>query len=300
MLSVAMPGLGHFYCGKPLLGVMYWLLGFVGWALFLLGWGVLGWELSFVFPVFVTAWMVVWTGAAIGAARNARRLGGNYELRGYNLWYFYLLLWLVGLLLPNWLLVQHSRENLLTTYVLYSDAMRPSLLPGDGVMVDLRAGTRENLDRGAVVASLDAKDGKTVRFLRVLGLAGETVEVSSQGLAINGKMFSRRQVGQDSYPKKSPEGEWTEQKVMRFEEQLGERTYELFEPLDVAAGKVNGRWSLSADQLLLLGDNRAEAGGTTIVPTPARSVIGRVFLIRASKDPKTDSWRKDRRRLPVP
>jgi len=61
-----------------------------------------------------------------------------------------------------------------------------------------------------------------------------------------------------------------------------------------------GRWELGPDQLLLLGDNLLEAGAVNLGPVSPGDLIGRALLVRWSKDPHLDEWRKQRRRMPIP
>jgi signal peptidase I len=299
MLSLAMPGLGHLYCGRMFWGLIFWSLSFLGWGVFLIGWGLASMKLAAVYPTFMTSAALVWIACAFHAAICARRTDPKYKLRGYNIWYFYLLLWLLGFSLPNYGLIKYVQANLLTTFVLSSDNMQPTLLPGDGIMVDRRQATLDNLGRGAIVAALDPIDGTTVRFLRVVGLGGETLSLTTAGLSIDNQPVEQTVVGTATFERKSTQGEWIDQPVIKIEEKLGSITAVVFQNADPSARPVK-QWKLSPEQLLLLGDNRFEQGATAVRPVTKETILGRVFLIRWSKDPRTKTWRKLRRRIPVP
>ncbi|MBW1872937.1 MAG: signal peptidase I [Deltaproteobacteria bacterium] len=294
-----MPGLGHLYCGRLFWGLIFWPLSFLGWGVFLIGWGMASMELAAVYPTFLTSAALVWIACAVHATICARRADPEYRLRGYNIWYFYLLLWFLGFSLPNYGLIKYVQANLLTTFVLSSDNMQPTLLPGDGIMVDRRQATLDNLERGAIVAALDPIDGTTVRFLRVVGLGGETLDLTPAGLLVDSQPIEQTIVDQTTFARKSNQGEWIDQPVIKVEEKLGNITAVVFKNLDPTA-RPKKLWKLAPEQLLLLGDNRFEPGATTVRPVQRQTILGRVFLIRWSKDPRTKTWRKLRRRIPVP
>jgi signal peptidase I len=298
LLSIFMPGLGQVYCGRLVRALIFWPLAFLGWAIFLIGWGSGGLTLAVVYPAFVVASLLVWIAAAVDAGRLALRTRTGYRLRAYNIWYLYLLLWIVCMSLPNWGLVRYVRHNLLATYVLASDNMRPTLLPGDGVMVDRRGKALADLKRGALVAIRDPKGEGTVRFLRLTGLEGETIELSADGLKINGRQIDRRPSGEESYEHKSPAGEWIERHTLKVVQTLGDLEFTaLVDP--EPQNRHTGSWKLGANQILLLGDNRLEDGALKASIFKRADLIGRVFLVRWSKDPRTRRLRKERRRLAV-
>ncbi len=298
LLSVFMPGLGQLYCGRLVRALVFWPLAFLGWAIFLLGWGSGGLTLAVVYPAFIITCLLIWIVAAVDAGRLALRARSGYRLRAYNIWYLYLLLWIVGMSLPNWGLIRYVRHNLLATYVLASDNMRPSLLPGDGVMVDRRAKALADLGRGEVAAIRDPRGEGTVRFLRLTGLGGEDVELTADGLKISGRSIERSLSGEDVYTHKSPAGEWIERRAVKVEQTLGIHEFTALVDPDPQKRRA-GAWKLGPDQILLLGDNRLEEGAVKPSVFRRADLVGRVFLVRWSKDPETGRLRKERRGLAV-
>ena len=59
LLSLPMPGLGHLYCGRPFLALLFWALSFTGWGVFLLGFGLGGLELKMAYPVMLVCILVI-------------------------------------------------------------------------------------------------------------------------------------------------------------------------------------------------------------------------------------------------
>jgi hypothetical protein len=88
LLSLAMPGLGHLYCGRLILAPVFWVLSFLGWTVFLIGFGAGALELQFAYPAMLVALLLVWAASAVHAGLTARKMPESYQMRGYNLWYF--------------------------------------------------------------------------------------------------------------------------------------------------------------------------------------------------------------------
>lgn len=299
LLSLACPGLGHLYCGRLLPAVLFWAGSFAGWAFFLLAWGLGTMELSAGYGGFLAANAAVWCAAAVTAGLAARKSPKGYQLRAYNLWYFYLLVWLLGFAVPNGALVQLTRSRLLRTLPLASDFMRPTLLPGDAVMVDQRGAVIASLERGAVVAIEDPADPEIVRILRLAAFENEKVELASGALTVAGTPAPHRVDSETTYPQKAPRGDFEPEPVLLATETLGGIAHAIYLHPD-EAGRQSGAWTPGPGEVFLLGDNRKHAvDSTTFGPVPRASILGKVIAIRFSRDPRTGQWRPQRRRMPV-
>lgn len=299
LLSLAMPGLGHLYCGKLKFAPVFWVLSFLGWALFLIGFGTGALTLRVAYPAMLVSILLIWAAAATHAGLSARKIPESYQLRGYNLWYFYLLVWILCSALPNWSLWKYTRSSILATYPLLSDGMVPTLLPGDWILVDRRSAALEDLTRGTVVAAIDPADGSTVRILRVVGLPSDELELTPTRMLLNGQKVSRQDLQEETFHRKTPEGAWIDQTVMRIKEDSDGRQYELFLDPDPTRRRT-GRITAGASQVILLGDNRIDAiDSTAFGPVPTDSLLGRAILVRRSRDQKTREWRRDRKGLEI-
>ncbi|HOX42290.1 MAG TPA: S26 family signal peptidase [Myxococcota bacterium] len=299
LLSVPLPGLGHLYCGRVLWALGFILLHFAGWAVFLGGWAGLGWELGSAARAAFAVFGLALVAAAVHAGLCARRTGQGYRLRAYNLWYFYLLVWLAGFVAPTYGLFAWVRGSVLTTYPLLSDGMQPGLVLGDYVRVDRRESARASLAPGQVVAVRDPADGQTVRLLRVVALGPQEAELGSEGLALDGAPVPRQARGEVRQPRQGTTGEWQEQVYAESVEQIGGREVRVLDEPDPVRRRV-GRWKLAAGQVLLLGDNRATAVDSSVFgPLPREAVLGVALTVRFSRDPRTGDWRPDRAGLDV-
>ena len=299
LLSLAMPGLGHLYCGRLKIAPAFWAFFFLGWAIFLIGYGTGILALGAAYPAMLIAIVLAWAASGVHAGLTARKLREGYKLRGYNLWYFYLLVWILCSALPNWGLWKYTRSSVLATYPLMADGMAPTLLPGDWILVDRRSAALDELARGTVVAAVDPADGSTVRILRVAGLPEDVLELTPTRALLNQEKVSRRDLQEETFHRKTPEGAWIDQPVLRVEEESGAAKYEIFLDPDPSRRRT-AKLQAGAGQVILLGDNRIDAIDSTVFgPVPMESLLGRAILVRRSWDPKTREWRKERRGLEI-
>jgi signal peptidase I len=66
------------------------------------------------------------------------------------------------------------------------------------------------------------------------------------------------------------------------------------------AERRSGSWKTGPGEIFLLGDNRKHAvDSTSFGPVPRQNILGKVIVVRFSRDPQTGKWRRGRRRLPV-
>ena len=190
-----------------------------------------------------------------------------------------------------------------------TDAMAPTLLPGDWVLVEpLPEGVVPK--RGAIVVlRAPGRQGET-RVLRVVGLPGERVQVRGGVLHVNGSRAEMERVGERVVPKHPagrgdpvpaclndpvPIGGACRQEI--WLETLPDGTSE---PVINARGRFGvlapgrGRGGdntrivlVPAGHLYLMGDNRDNVEDSrTLGPVPLDGISGRVWLIHTSIERK--------------
>ncbi|MBN2496684.1 MAG: signal peptidase I [Deltaproteobacteria bacterium] len=299
LLSIPLPGLGQLYCGRLLAATLFALVYLSGWAAFGLAFAGLGWTLGaagwLAFAVFGLAIVA----AGLHAALAARRAGEAYALAPYNLWYFYLLVWLVVGLGSSAGALSWIRAALVSTEVVVDDGMVPGLLPGDRIRLDRRTGTLAAVGVGDVVGALDPVDGRTLRLLRVVAVGPGEVEMDAEGLKVGGERLARRVLPGSEYRRLGADGQWTTEPCRLVEEQLGGRWVRLCAQPG-AGTRRSGRWDVPAGALWLLGDNRARAVDSAgFGPLPRGALLGAAFEVRYSFDPERRSLRPERKGLPI-
>jgi signal peptidase I len=283
VLSLFMPGLGHLYAGRVGLALLFYPIAFLGPAIFIGGFAGLDWSLRGAFRAAGWTWLFFAAGCCVHAALTARRAGAEYRLRPFNLWYFYLLLWVAGVALPAFGITRWVQGHLLTRLDLVSDGMMPTLLPGDMVLIDRRARALSTLQRGDVIALRDPADSETIRIARLIGLAGDQIELAPDGMRLNGEAIRREEAEADTPGTK-------------YADWLDGRKFIVMEDADRAARR-SASFRVGPEEIFAIGDNRT--GAPRAAPVPRRDVLGRAILVMASRDPKTGAWRSERRNLPL-
>lgn len=135
---------------------------------------------------------LLWLGAAIQAAWLAGRAEAEYRLRFYNLKRVYLLCWLLGAVLPAWGATRLGRSLWLTTFEVEQENLRPDLLAGDWVLVDLRRGSLEKLQPGAWVAWREKQEPQAVRFGRVEKIDGPELTLAGDRSGMSAPLVMRK------------------------------------------------------------------------------------------------------------
>ena len=116
---------------------------------------------------------------------------------------------------------------------------------------------------------------------------------------LNGEKVTRQNLQEETFHRKTPEGTWIDQPVLRVEEESGPLKYNLFFDPDPSRRRT-ARLEAKAGQVILLGDNRIDAIDSTVFgPVPVESLLGRAILVRRSRDPKTREWRKERKGMEI-
>ncbi|TWT97360.1 signal peptidase I [Neorhodopirellula pilleata] len=180
ILSLVLPGLGHWYCGRFVAGLAWALATTIATTVAL---GLLArHQLSL-------AWLpvtLVMTVASWDAWRAARQCPSDYRLRVWNRWDVYLMLVClcsVGSLGFVFVIKQHYVE----AFVLATDDMHPTMTKGERVLVNKTAYRHEAVQRGDVIAFAHPEYPKKTYMRRVVAMPGDEVEIHDGQLRINGE-----------------------------------------------------------------------------------------------------------------
>lgn len=124
-------------------------------------------------------------------------------------------------------------------------SMHPTLMDGDLLHVLPRRWSKRGFKRGAVVVARSPAGGEEFWVKRILGLPGEFVSITTDGVVLV-----------DDSPVDDRHG-----------------------PLSGVAGLRPGNWFCDDDEYFLLGDNRADSGDSRRYgPVAWADIVGRVWL----------------------
>ena len=285
-LSFLLTGMGQVYNGKLRKGIFFFAASLVlPFLLFQLS--VVGPDQTLIvlFALAFAADLGLFIWAALDAWGDAKRLGKNYRLKIYNKLPVYVLL-VVGLILflfgriVDWRRLQF----LAVPYRVETEAMAPTLLPGDLILADERIDrSSENLGlrRGELVVLKFPLNKKMHVVKRIIGLPGDEIELRGMELYVNGMKLT-------SPEPPLPEG--------REDEKAGNETVAVHEKGDSGGYRVfyikgterkDLRISVPAGSCFILGDNRDNSAdsrhwGSIALP----DILARARIVYFSRDPE--------------
>ena len=187
-----------------------------------------------------------------------------------------------------------------------SGSMIPTLEIGDYVIVEKWAyGARlpftesaqyswSGPKRGDIVVLLAPRDSPRSDDLikRVVGVAGDTVEIRDGALWLNGEPVPRTRLKDScSYWNKADGGEWREEPCVAFEEKLGSHSYLSYctHP-DIPCGDMAPR-VVPPGTVWLAGDHRDHSQDSRFFgPVEVGRIKGRAWLALASWGPGGPRW----------
>lgn len=260
-LSLVAPGLGWVYVGRWRTGVAVNLLAVALWCAFVAAWSALRFFPLLPLAVFAAGWGTLVLLSAWDAAKVARRLGDRWVLRDCNHWLVYVSVALFSFHLPLAGVQQVTMSTVWGVLPVHDDAMYPTLLPGDRLLIDRTAWHAGSPRRGDVVVFEDPRHDGRMRVARVVGLPGESVALSDGIPFVDDAPFPRsRLVGDAAADLAALAGAPREELQSWVEETRGGRDavmYTVSEPAVAYWGEPS-TWSLGADEYFLLNDNRTD------------------------------------------
>jgi signal peptidase I len=188
-----------------------------------------------------------------------------------------------------------------------SGSMIPTLEIGDYVIVEKWAyGARLPYTETAQLTWSSPKRGDIVVLLappgnprsddlikRVVGVAGDTVEIREGALILNGKPVPRKPLpGPCSYFDKAEGGPWREQPCLSFEERLEGHVYRSTCAPGMPCGDVPPQL-VPPGHVWLAGDHRDRSADSRVFgPVPVGRVKGRALVALVSWGPDGPRWNR--------
>jgi signal peptidase I len=190
-----MTGLGHLYAGNPKRGLM--LFGIWSFWALLCSICLLAVPNIFIIIIFLIGGFAFFVFCMIDAFSIAKRKKENYEPAKYNRWFVYVGYFVI-LSLISALLSAGFKTN---AFNITSGSMEPALLVGDSILVnEVIYGVKIPLLRKTIIRVTDPKRDDLVVFIypedrsmslikRVIGVAGDKIEIVNKKIFINDKAY---------------------------------------------------------------------------------------------------------------
>jgi signal peptidase I len=265
ILSLLMPGLGQFYCGRWLGAVSFYAPLLV--LAFLHRWAVsLEWPTSTNLAI-VCAAVALCLAAAMEAAVMAHRAA--FQPITFNRWYFYLpaILW-NAILIPG--------IAALWSYHVPSQGMGPTIIHDDYILTASYGFPAGSPSRCDVAVFIHDQGGGRVAFIkRVVALEGDRVAYRDGRLVINGTIVYREKIAE------------TADGIVYRETLPGGCSHLMQEENDTGPLDNMDTFVVPSDTAFVLGDNRDDSMDSRVTgfgPVPLAKFRGKVFMIYAAKD----------------
>lgn len=193
LFSLLWPGLGHIYCGRLArgIGLVIGLYIFKSFGVFVLNDFCLVNSIALI--TYITLLFLPKIILAIDASIIATKTSVKYRLKEYNRWYCYLFF---TFLLAGF--YHDFTRQLIVKYIqpmkVLSDSMYPAFEAKDRVAVYMNHGEDIDVKVGDIILFYKYDISKTPFFKRVVACEGDTVEVNSNRVIINGITLNRTAV----------------------------------------------------------------------------------------------------------
>lgn len=259
--SFLLPGMGQLYNGQAVkaAGILVGLFLFfvINTTLWLHVTGPAQYPL---FLTLVGLVVVLWAYAQIDTIVVARRPRG--ERRWYQRWHGFLPVFLAVTILLN-VVANLVRESYVEPFANPTESMLPTVWVGDRFYVDKRKESLREWKRGDLILYRSPQNPSVTYLKRILGIAGDTVEKTKDGMKVNGIAASEPQPCEKStLPDDFPSA------LCRLEKS-GEREYFI---LAGTTPETMPKVTLPEGTIFVIGDNRPN---TSYGPIPVTAAIGR-------------------------
>ncbi len=176
-LAMLAPGLGWLYTGQ-LGGAIATNLALISfWGFFVVALTMLKFFPVVPTLVFAFGWSVIVLMNAADAANAARSRAERFVLRETNHPLIYVAVFVFSFLVPALGIIQLATHGLWERAVVQGDAMYPSLIAGDHLVVDRSAYRNIAPSRGDVIIFTSPDDSDQLLISRIIGVPGDEVAI---------------------------------------------------------------------------------------------------------------------------
>ena len=273
LMSLVLPGFGQLYNGQLNRGIWFFLIfsallipGTTLAALYLPSQIILPLFVACLF-VCISAWVYSVVDAYVQAGKQENQLNHPWQTAGF---YTLVLVLFSTVLLP--IMIDYVRQRQVRTFYIPSSSMSPTIQQGDFLFADMRYNCptcKVSVSRGDIVVFVYPNNRTQYFIKRIIGLPGDRIEMSADGLFVNQKPVNT--------------------------ETSGDNVIETFDGKSWLVTSRNAKDSVDMEvpngQVYVLGDNRDLSNDSRVFGTvPLADVVGRARQIWFSKSDEGIEW----------
>ena len=252
VLAVLGPtGTGHLYLGQTRRALQWLLIPAAGVILLTSSIGLLGGSMGY--GVMFVLLVVVAVGAWVGSLIDLHRIPGS-TVRSVPVWQ--VIVFFLGGMLFTSAVRNYIRSSVLEAFKIPSGSMQPALLVGDHIFVDRSLNTRVP-KRGTIVVYKFPENRAQDFVMRVIGLAGDRVEVRQGHPWLNGVEIPHCLVGKTQLPAEN--GAPSASAEVWLETLDGQSYLTMLADDGPGVSDYDGPYTVKTGEFFVLGDNRNRA-----------------------------------------
>jgi signal peptidase I len=289
VLSLIMPGLGHVYCGKIIVGLLLAFVAVLPLPLNMFKLSIHHKYHSVTGVVFIGLLLsiLIYLVAIIDSAYKAKQAKPDFALKDYNRWYAYVLLVLISTGGSTGT-AMYVRANYIEAFRVPTASNYPTIVPNDRFLANKLVYSSKDPKRGDMVVFINPENRQINFIKRVVAIAGDTVEIKGGELYINDQKLPRQKLPDTVLSNIRIKVDGTPLEGDTFEETNGKVKYKIFlakAPHDKTSGDFV-KITVPSYHCFVLGDNRTLSQDSRhFGPIPLATIKGRAdYLYWPAKD----------------
>jgi len=248
LMSASLPGFGQLYNGQ--INKAAWIFIIFAVVTIPVSAAIALWlPVPWTLPLLLTGGafaITVWLYAIVNAWTTARH-NKKYLLRPWQSSSLYTLVFIICNLIALPVLAMSVRNHLVQPFSIPSNSMLPTVVKGDYLFAKMGyncPGCPDRVDRGDIAILINPNNRNMFYIKRVIGLPGDSIEITDNQLSINGQLVQHNTSQQ-------PQGN-----THRVTEQFGDRYWQVQWQSEKAH---NVTATVKPGHVYVLGDNRAQS-----------------------------------------
>jgi signal peptidase I len=185
LLTILTTGLGHLYSGKPLRGIILFVIWQCLFFVFAVAVNIITPNIFIVLPAAIIGITFI-VFCIVDAISIAKRNKENYELAKYNRWFTYVGYVIVTSLALNMYTSLIINPYFVQSYKLPAGSMEPTLLIGDHFLAGKLIFKTTAPKRGDIIIFKYPRNPESAMVKRLIGEPGDKVEIIERNVYING------------------------------------------------------------------------------------------------------------------